>query len=233
MGGGYINGTAEAIYTQGLVWCQAPFGYALSLVFGGIFFANPMRRQGYITMLDPLQDSFGERMGGLLFLPALCGEVFWAAGILAALGKYPFTIADEQRAWYYWQAKVLLLFILGRNCKLQKCQKLPFRNWKRSNEGFANKYKSPENCAFEWTQKHAVLDYIASCHKPHYIWMLWMIQFDLRSWPFCGDGRHSFHSRSQFKRENNVERTGHAHIFITGVRIGQRLSERGPVTISI
>jgi len=45
-----------------------------------------MRRQGYITMLDPLQDSFGERMGGLLFLPALCGEVFWAAGILAALG---------------------------------------------------------------------------------------------------------------------------------------------------
>lgn len=92
VGGGYINGTAEAIYTSGLVWCQAPFGYALSLVFGGIFFANPMRRQGYITMLDPLQDSFGERMGGLLFLPALCGEVFWAAGILAALGKYCFQI---------------------------------------------------------------------------------------------------------------------------------------------
>lgn len=54
---------------------------------GGIFFANPMRRQGYVTMIDPLQDTFGERMGGLLFLPALCGEVFWAAGILAALGK--------------------------------------------------------------------------------------------------------------------------------------------------
>lgn len=34
VGGGYINGTAEAIYTSGLVWCQAPFGYALSLVFG-------------------------------------------------------------------------------------------------------------------------------------------------------------------------------------------------------
>jgi solute carrier family 5 (high affinity choline transporter), member 7 len=46
-----------------------------------------MRKQGYVTMLDPLQDSFGERMGGLLFLPALCGEVFWAAGILAALGE--------------------------------------------------------------------------------------------------------------------------------------------------
>merc|ERR1711892_879494 len=37
-------------------------------------------------MLDPLQDAYGSRMGGLLFLPALCGEVFWSAGILAALG---------------------------------------------------------------------------------------------------------------------------------------------------
>ena len=35
----------------------------------------------------PHQDAYGSRMGGLLFLPALCGEVFWSAGILAALGK--------------------------------------------------------------------------------------------------------------------------------------------------
>lgn len=53
-----------------------------------------MRKQGYITMLDPLQDLFGERMGGLLFLPALCGEVFWAAGILAALGKYLYVLIE-------------------------------------------------------------------------------------------------------------------------------------------
>lgn len=65
------------------------------LVPGGIFFANKMRQQGYITMLDPLQDSFGERMGGLLFLPALCGEVFWAAGILAALGTYNQNISEK------------------------------------------------------------------------------------------------------------------------------------------
>jgi hypothetical protein len=55
---------------------------------GGIFFANKMRTKGYVTMLDPLQDAYGSRMGGLLFLPALCGEVFWSAGILAALGEY-------------------------------------------------------------------------------------------------------------------------------------------------
>lgn len=64
---------------------------------GGLFFANPMRKQGYVTMLDPLQDSFGERMGGLLFLPALCGEVFWAAGILAALGATLAVIIDMEK----------------------------------------------------------------------------------------------------------------------------------------
>ena len=34
VGGGFINGTTEAIYQYGFVWCQAPFGYALSLMFG-------------------------------------------------------------------------------------------------------------------------------------------------------------------------------------------------------
>ena len=38
VGGGYINGTAEIIFSSGLVWCQAPFGYALSLVFGKNYF---------------------------------------------------------------------------------------------------------------------------------------------------------------------------------------------------
>jgi len=46
-----------------------------------------MREAGYVTMLDPFQQKFGERIGGLLFIPALCGEIFWSAAILAALGK--------------------------------------------------------------------------------------------------------------------------------------------------
>ncbi|XP_018326613.1 high-affinity choline transporter 1 [Agrilus planipennis] len=113
VGGGYINGTAEATYSQGLIWCQAPFGYALSLVFGGIFFANKMRKQGYVTMLDPLQDCFGERMGGLLFLPALCGEVFWAAGILAALGATLTVVIDmDHRTSIIFSACVAVFYTL-------------------------------------------------------------------------------------------------------------------------
>ena len=34
VGGGYINGTAEIVFSSGLIWCQAPLGYALSLALG-------------------------------------------------------------------------------------------------------------------------------------------------------------------------------------------------------
>ena len=46
-----------------------------------------MREGGYTTMLDPFQQKYGPRIGGLLFLPALCGEIFWSGAILSALGK--------------------------------------------------------------------------------------------------------------------------------------------------
>jgi high affinity choline transporter 7 len=46
VGGAYINGTAEALYNNGILGCQAPFGYALSLVMGGILFARRMREEG-------------------------------------------------------------------------------------------------------------------------------------------------------------------------------------------
>ncbi|KAK2905522.1 hypothetical protein QQF64_034091 [Cirrhinus molitorella] len=96
VGGGYINGTAESVYLpgSGLAWAQAPFGYALSLVVGGLFFAKPMRSRGYVTMLDPFQQLYGERMGGLLFIPALLGEIFWSAAILSALGATLSVIVD-------------------------------------------------------------------------------------------------------------------------------------------
>lgn len=86
VGGGYINGSAEQTFALGLVWTQAPFGYATSLMLGGFFFAKKMREQGYTTMLDPLQAKLGRVIGGLLFLPALLGELFWSAAILGALG---------------------------------------------------------------------------------------------------------------------------------------------------
>jgi len=86
VGGGYINGTAEATYGSGLVWVQAPWGYALSLVVGGLFFARIMRRHRFTTMLDPLEARFGKKVAAVLYLPALSGEIFWTGAILTALG---------------------------------------------------------------------------------------------------------------------------------------------------
>jgi high affinity choline transporter 7 len=86
LGGGYINGTAEAAAQSGLVWVQAPWGYGFSLIIGGLFFARKMRRYQFRTMLDPLSQRFGEKSAGLFFIPAVLGETFWIAAILTALG---------------------------------------------------------------------------------------------------------------------------------------------------
>lgn len=113
VGGGYINGTAEVLYSTGVIWCQAPFGYAASLIIGGFFFATKMREEGYVTMLDPFQEVLGSRMGGLLFLPALCGEIFWSAAILAALGATVSVIIDmDNNASIILSAIVALIYTL-------------------------------------------------------------------------------------------------------------------------
>ncbi|NWX11867.1 SC5A7 protein, partial [Aegotheles bennettii] len=96
VGGAYINGTAEIVYlpSKGLLWVQAPVGFALSLVIGGFFFVNPMRSKNYVTVMDPLQEAYGNVMGSLLFIPPLLGEVFWFAAILASLGATMRVILD-------------------------------------------------------------------------------------------------------------------------------------------
>jgi len=55
VGGAYINGTAEIIFKKeggGLVNCQAPFGYALSLVFGIFVFIFCLVQ---FSLFDPIQ----------------------------------------------------------------------------------------------------------------------------------------------------------------------------------
>lgn len=94
VGGGYVNGTAEAAYASGVLHAQAPWGYGLSLIIGGIWFAPIMRRHRFTTMLDPMEDRFGRGPAALLYLPALTGEIFWTAAILTALGTTFGTILE-------------------------------------------------------------------------------------------------------------------------------------------
>lgn len=94
VGGGFINGTAEIVYDadSGIVWAQAPWGYALSLVIGGLFFARPLYERGCRTLLDPFEQSYGPKVAALLSIPAVFGEICWSAAILVALGTSGATI---------------------------------------------------------------------------------------------------------------------------------------------
>jgi high affinity choline transporter 7 len=87
VGGGYINGTAELAWSRGLLWgVQAGVGYALSLVLGGLLFAPVMRRNGYWTLVDPLEQRYGRAMAAVLLVPAVLSELVWSAAVLLALG---------------------------------------------------------------------------------------------------------------------------------------------------
>ncbi|XP_063439810.1 high-affinity choline transporter 1-like [Mytilus trossulus] len=86
VGGGYINGTAESIATSGLVWTLAPFGIFIGLILGGLLFAKKMRDHNYLTMLDPCQEVYGNALVFMVYLASLCGDIFWTASILSALG---------------------------------------------------------------------------------------------------------------------------------------------------
>src|SRR3954453_16769644 len=97
--GGYVNGTAAQTYASGLLYVQGPWGYALSLVVGGLWFAPIMRRHGYLTLLDPFEQRFGSRAAALLYIPALTGEVFWTAAILTPLGTTFGIILDLDFTW--------------------------------------------------------------------------------------------------------------------------------------
>lgn len=99
IGGGYINGTAESVAFDGLVWTQAPLCYAISLVIAGFVYAPKVRKAGYVTMFDPFQLKYGRKVGALLFLPQMLGDMFWAASVLAALGNTVSVILNFDATW--------------------------------------------------------------------------------------------------------------------------------------
>ncbi|XP_063584984.1 high-affinity choline transporter 1-like [Penaeus indicus] len=64
VGGGYINGSAEAVFTSGLIWCQAPFGYAISLTLGEKSFAVMVVLVVIVVKEDFLKEKRNRREGG-------------------------------------------------------------------------------------------------------------------------------------------------------------------------
>src|SRR5687768_17284813 len=86
--GGYLLGTAEAVYRSGLAaGLQGGVCFGISLILGGLFFARRMRALEFHTLIDPFEARFGPGWAVVLSLPAVLAEMFWSAELLVALGS--------------------------------------------------------------------------------------------------------------------------------------------------
>ena len=110
VGGGYLNGTAEFSFAAGALWgAQAGIGFALSLILGGFFFARPMRRRNYVTLVDPLAQRYGGTIAAVLMIPAILAEVIWSGAILVAIGTTVSTLlGTDVRTAIVWAAAVAI-----------------------------------------------------------------------------------------------------------------------------
>ncbi|CAL8297995.1 unnamed protein product [Merluccius merluccius] len=104
VGGGFIVGTAEAVYnpSMGLIWAVMPVTATLCFLIGGVFFAGPMRDNRYITMMDPFHIKYGSVTTATLAIAALASEVMWVAGTLIGLGVTMSVILDLSYTVSIW-----------------------------------------------------------------------------------------------------------------------------------
>ncbi|XP_077535381.1 high affinity choline transporter 1-like [Haemaphysalis longicornis] len=82
----------------------------VSSAAGGAFFADKMRVSKSVTMLDPLQTAYGRLMGVLLCVPAVCGEVFWTAAVMAALGDTANAIVEVDSRFFIVASAMVIFF---------------------------------------------------------------------------------------------------------------------------
>ena len=58
------------------------------MTVNAFFFVDKLRSRHYVTLIDSLQDTYGNVLGGLIYLPSCLGDICWTAAVLTALGMY-------------------------------------------------------------------------------------------------------------------------------------------------
>ncbi|XP_026213467.1 high-affinity choline transporter 1-like [Anabas testudineus] len=115
VGGGFIVGLTEAVYTptMGLTWAVMPVTAAVSFIVGGLFFAKTMRERKYVTMMDPFQIKYGNVVSGILSLALLLSDIIWVTGTLIGLGATMSVILDLSYTLCIWlSAAVAIVYTL-------------------------------------------------------------------------------------------------------------------------
>lgn len=113
--GGYLLGTTEAVYKSSLsLGMQGGLCFGVSLILGGLFFAKPMRRANYTTLIDPFETRFGSGWAAVLALPATLAEVFWSAELLVAIGStFGVLLGTDLRTAVFWSAAVVTIYTMA------------------------------------------------------------------------------------------------------------------------
>ncbi|KAM9849826.1 high-affinity choline transporter 1-like [Aulostomus maculatus] len=115
VGGGFIMGLAEVVYTptMGLVWAVMPATAAVSFIVGGLVFAKKMRERKYVTMMDPFHIKYGNLISGVLSVALLISDVTWVTGTLIGLGATMSVILDLSYTACIWiSAAVAIVYTL-------------------------------------------------------------------------------------------------------------------------
>ncbi|KAJ0049890.1 hypothetical protein NL108_005186 [Boleophthalmus pectinirostris] len=115
VGGGFIAGLTEAVYTptMGLTWAVMPVTGALSFIIGGLFFAKKMRDRKYVTMMDPFQNKYGNIISAVLSVALLVSDIIWVTGTLIGLGSTMSVILDIPYSACIWiSAAVAIVYTL-------------------------------------------------------------------------------------------------------------------------
>ncbi|XP_041804066.1 high-affinity choline transporter 1-like [Chelmon rostratus] len=118
LGGGFIVGTAEMLYTpsMGLTWALVLFtGYSSSFIIAGLVFAKPMRERNWLTMLDPFHVKYGKVLTAGLSLVSLINDVIWLPATLIGLGGIMSVVLDLSYTVCIWvsAAVVIIYTVLG------------------------------------------------------------------------------------------------------------------------
>ncbi|CAN9500225.1 unnamed protein product [Ophioblennius macclurei] len=116
VGGGFILGTVEMMYTpsMGLTWTLIIItSYSVSFILGGLLFAEPMRRRKYMTMLDPFQEKYGKIPTAGLSLASVLLDVIWVTATLIGLGGTMSVVLDLSFLVCIWiSAAVAIVYTL-------------------------------------------------------------------------------------------------------------------------
>ncbi|XP_037639121.1 high-affinity choline transporter 1-like isoform X1 [Sebastes umbrosus] len=116
VGGGFIVGTAEMVYTPSMGLTSAIvmlIGYTSTLIIVGLVFAKPMRERNYMTMLDPFHAKYGKVLTAGLCLASVSLDVLWVPATLIGLGGTMSVVLDLSFSVCMWiSAAVAITYTL-------------------------------------------------------------------------------------------------------------------------